>query len=126
MDNGASGHMTGEEEVFISLEEHSGQVTFADNSQGQILGIGKVGKDQNFSIKNVLFVQGLKHNLLSVCQLCDCGFSVLFLAHICYIVKNWEIIFTARRHNGTYIVYLDELVNQNIKCLSAISDQGAI
>ncbi len=42
MDSGASGHMTGEVEAFASLEEHFGQVTFADNSKGEIPCTGKV------------------------------------------------------------------------------------
>ncbi len=64
MDSGGAGHNTGEAEAFASLEEHCGQVTFADDSKGEILGIVKVGKSESSSIKNVLFVQGL--NIISL------------------------------------------------------------
>jgi hypothetical protein len=35
--------------------------------------------------QNVLFVDGLKHNLLSVSQMCDKGCEVLFTAKDCKI-----------------------------------------
>ena len=41
-------------------------VTFRDNAKGKIVGIGNVGNPKNPSIKNVLLVDRLKHNLISI------------------------------------------------------------
>lgn len=53
-------------------------MTFRDNSKGKYEGIGTISNNSNYNIENVLFVKGLKHNLLSVSQLCDRGFRVIF------------------------------------------------
>ena len=41
-------------------KQTSGKVTFGNNGQGNILGIGKIGKDPTNSIDNVYLVNGLK------------------------------------------------------------------
>jgi hypothetical protein len=82
IDSGCSKHMPGDKEKFITLFECKyGNVTFGNNAPGKVRGTGMVslrngkGKDQN-----VLFVDGLKNNLLSVSQMCDKGCEVLFTA----------------------------------------------
>ena len=47
-----------------------GKVTFGDNVKGKIIGIGQVGKKDSTYNEDVLLVNGLKHNLLSISQLC--------------------------------------------------------
>ena len=61
----------------------NGHVTYGDNNKGRILGVGKIGTNSSTSIENVLHVEGLKHNLLSVSQLCDRGYLVSFDSHKC-------------------------------------------
>ena len=53
-------------------------------NKGKIAGVGKIGTNPSTSIENVLLVDGLKHSLLSVCQLCDKGFLVSFDSHNCF------------------------------------------
>jgi hypothetical protein len=48
-------------------------VTFGDNNKGKILGINKVGAPPFTSIEDILYVEELKYNLLSINQLCDKG-----------------------------------------------------
>ena len=48
-----------------------GSVIFGDNAKGKVIGIGTIGKDYSTYIDNMLLIDGLKHNLLSVSQLCD-------------------------------------------------------
>nr|KYP50502.1 Retrovirus-related Pol polyprotein from transposon TNT 1-94 [Cajanus cajan] len=79
IDSGCSKHMTGDASKFIDpTPKRSGHVTYGDNNRGKILGIGKIGTNFSTSIENVLLVDGLKHSLLSVIQLCDKVFSVSF------------------------------------------------
>jgi len=53
-------------------------VTFGDDSKGKIVGIGNIKLGSSPMIENVALVNGLKHNLLSVSQLCEKGFNVIF------------------------------------------------
>ncbi len=74
--------------MFLDLQPHDGgTVAFGGNQQGRIVGIGKVGKKNSTSINNVFYVKGLKHNLLSIGQFCDSGYSVTFDKNKCEIRK---------------------------------------
>ena len=74
MDSGCSRHMTGDKSNFINLKfKDGGNVTFGDDSKGRVICIGKVGMNPSPCIDNVFLVDGLKHNLLSISQLCDNG-----------------------------------------------------
>ena len=46
-------------------------MAFGNGKSGTIVSIGKIDESLSRSIDNVYFVDGLKHNLLSVSQLCD-------------------------------------------------------
>ena len=71
--------MTGKSTFFIKLDEYDGGfVTFDDNGKEKIVVIRKVGKNFSSFINDVLLVDGLKHNLLSISQLCDLGYLVIF------------------------------------------------
>jgi hypothetical protein len=71
--------MTGDKNKFTSLTlKDGGNVKFGDNSKRKIIGIGNIGKTHSFVIENVLLVDGLKHNLLSISQLCDKSYNVIF------------------------------------------------
>ncbi|CAL8168366.1 unnamed protein product [Prunus armeniaca] len=71
--NGCSRHMTGEKSYFseISPECVSGMVTFGDGRKSKILGKGKIMATGTPSLDNVLLVENLQANLISVSQLCD-------------------------------------------------------
>jgi len=66
-------------------------------------------------------VDGLMHNLLSISQLCDKGFQIVFEANACKVVdiKNNQVKFIARRHRNVYVIDFDELSSFNVKCLIA-------
>jgi len=78
--------MTGDASLLIGLMmKHGGFVTYGDNNRGRIIGCGNIGVVGNLIIPNVLLVEGLKHNLLSISQLCDKGLQVTFQPEICLI-----------------------------------------
>ena len=65
--------------MFATLQSKDDRyVTFGNNSKGKIIGVGSIGKNSSPIIENVLFVEGLKFNLLSISQLCDKGNRVIF------------------------------------------------
>ncbi|XP_057975241.1 uncharacterized protein LOC131162650, partial [Malania oleifera] len=125
LDSGCSRHMTGDKGKFTSIvPKDGGYVTFGDNAKGRIVGVGKVGKDSSPTIDNVLLVDGLKHNLLSISQLCDIGYKVSFENDKC-IVENktdHKVLFTAERHENVYTTSLDNLASQQVTCFSAINE----
>ena len=56
-----------------------------------MVGLGKIAIFNNFSISNVILVESLSFNLLSVAQLCDLGFTCLF--------SIVDVVLTSKRHN---------------------------
>ena len=62
----------------LFLQKNEGYVTFGDNAKRRTIGQGNIGNDTSSLIESVLLVDGLKHNLLSISQLCDKGFKVIF------------------------------------------------
>ncbi|RDX73322.1 hypothetical protein CR513_47096, partial [Mucuna pruriens] len=124
LDSGYSCHMTGERSMFQDLRTKiRGWVTFRGNLKDKIVGVGRISKHSFPSIDNVLFVEGLKHNLLSTSQLCDSGYNVSFNKGE-YIVKdhNSLLIFSAKRQNNLYKINLTNLINQNVTYLVSINN----
>ncbi|XP_055960613.1 uncharacterized protein LOC126668274 [Mercurialis annua] len=103
-----------------------GNVTFGYDAKGQVVGIGKIGNSSSPSIENVWLVNGLKHNLLSVSQLCDKGYNVNFDSKACYVIQPMDntVIFKGNRRQNTYIIDLDTLENRDGKCLLSLSDES--
>jgi len=59
--------MTGDASKFVSITlKQEGHVTYGDNNKGKILSKGTIGNENNFLIHDVLYVEGLKHNLLNI------------------------------------------------------------
>ena len=81
IDSGASKHMTGLKESFVRLSEHESphKVKLGDDYQYPIKGSGEssymLDSGKSLTMKEVLFVPGLKKNLLSISALMqkECG-----------------------------------------------------
>ena len=115
LDNGCSKHMSGDKTKFVNLLlKH---VTYGDNNKGKILGRGTIGDKNSFLIHDVLFVEGLKHNLLSISQLCDKGYQVTFKLNMCEIrlPKSLEVLLIGKRINNVYLFYISH--SASIGCL---------
>jgi hypothetical protein len=101
--------MTEDKGKFLSLSESkSGNITFGNDAPGKIKGKGMVslsngkGKDQD-----VLLLDGLKHNLLSVSQMCDRGCEVVFTSKDCKIksVTSGQVVSKGiRTGNNVYVL----------------------
>jgi hypothetical protein len=109
IDNGCSKHMTRDKDKFLSLRESKlGSVTFGNDAPGKIKGKGMVslsnGKGKS---QYVLLVDGLKHNLLSVSQMCDRGCEVLFTSKDCKIrsINSGQVVAKGIRiENNVYVL----------------------
>ncbi|WVZ83617.1 hypothetical protein U9M48_030745 [Paspalum notatum var. saurae] len=101
--------MTSDFRMFTSLSgnvEEYDKITFGDNSKGKVEGLGKIEISSEYSISNVLLVDSLNFNLLSVGQLCDLGFQCLFKPNEVIVSKidGGEEVFKGFRHNNLYLV----------------------
>jgi hypothetical protein len=70
-----------EKKMFSSYEkikDSQDAITFGDESQGKVRGIGKIAITTEHSISNVFFVDSLDYNLLSISELCSIGYNYLF------------------------------------------------
>ena len=107
------------------IPKDGGVMKFADGVKSNIVGIGNVGKNNSDLITNVMLVEGLTHNLLSISQFCDQDYKVA-IEPSRSIVKDStsnKIILTAKGQDNTYVFYLDELLDQNVKCLASFVDE---
>lgn len=70
-------------------------------------------------INDVLYVEELKHNLLSISQLCDKGLKVTFKCDYYTIHKkdSSEIELKGIRHNNIYLIDLENASSSSITCL---------
>jgi hypothetical protein len=73
-------HDGGEENVHLLRQELDSQDTiiFGDENQGKVKGLGKIAIASEHSISNVVLVESLGYNLLSVSELCNMGYNCLF------------------------------------------------
>jgi hypothetical protein len=79
-DFGCSRHMTGDKGWFSSLVPMVTRryITFGDNGRGLVLSEGEIKVSDKITLRRVALVQLLGYNFLSVSQLLDEGFKVLF------------------------------------------------
>ncbi|KAK2403095.1 putative mitochondrial protein [Trifolium repens] len=127
LDSGCSRHMTGDASLFIKFKaKEKGYVTYGDNNKGIILGVGTIGNPSTITISNVVLVDNLKHNLLSVAKLCDKGFIINFKPTFCTIESNKDknVILKAIRHGNVYMLDLDDNCLSGAKCLITKNDES--
>jgi len=99
--------MTGDASQLTNLKlKPNGYVTYGDNNRRRILGVGDIGGNDKVIIKDVLLVDGLKHSLLNITQLCDKGYKITFEPNLCLIVdsKSSEIVLVGKRVNNVYML----------------------
>ena len=118
--------MSGEEQLFNNVTKQDlGSVTFGDNSKARAVGIGSVGFVGTTQVEQVLLIDGLKHNLLNISQLCDEG-NIITFEHDKCIIKSLETKktrFFAQRNKNMYVLQLKELVDQDVCLVANKSDQ---
>jgi hypothetical protein len=81
-------------------------ITFGDNNKGKVKGLGKIAISNDLSISNVLLVESLNFNLLSVAQLCDLGFECIFRVDDVEIINvdGSNLIFKGFRFENLYLL----------------------
>ncbi|KAI3719007.1 hypothetical protein L6452_19894 [Arctium lappa] len=121
IDSGCSRHMTGFKHLLHNcVEESAGTVSYANYEvTGYIRGHGSL-TNGTVTIKRVLYVEGLDHNLFSTSQFCDSQFQVRFTDKCCYIEdKDGRAVFKAKRNANLYSVNFPTLSASRPVCLIA-------
>jgi len=115
--------MIGDKSKFAKLElKEEGFVTYSDNNKGRILRSGVISNEASFNIHNVILVEGLKHNSISISQLCDKGFKVVFEPNHCLIYDVYgSIVLVGKRVNNIYLLNLHH-ASFSIHCLLTKED----
>ena len=89
LDSGCSRHMTRDWSLFKVFESKKcGNVTFGDGSKSHIKGKGIISLPGLPDIANVLYVKGMKVNLLSISRIYDQDFMVLFSKGKCLVMDE--------------------------------------
>jgi len=104
--------MTGEKSNFLSLTAaEGGTVAFGNGKSRTIVGIGKIGESLSHSIDYVYLVDGLKHNLLNVSQLCNKDNLVVFLPTRCLVVNmnTADVVLRGKQHKNVYKICISSL-----------------
>ncbi|XP_023750600.1 uncharacterized protein LOC111898952 [Lactuca sativa] len=104
LDNGCSRHMSGFKSLLEDFIEKDGSnVTYKDNGNYVVF-------------KSVCYVKGLQHNLISISQLCDAGYEVLFNKRKGKVLDQRSVIvLSGNQHNEIYV--LDMFSADNSLCL---------
>jgi hypothetical protein len=101
-------------------------IIFGDNGKGKVKGLGKIIISNDLSISNVLLVENLNFNLLSVAQLCDLGFNCIFRVNDVEIISvdGFNLIFKGFRYENLYLVVFNASEAQLSICLFTKSSVG--
>ncbi|TYK03453.1 Beta-galactosidase [Cucumis melo var. makuwa] len=109
LDSGATDHLTGSSEHFISYAPCAGneKIRIADGSLAPIAGKGQIVPFDGFALQNVLHVPKLSYNLLSISKITrELHCKAIFLPESVYFqdMSSGRTIGTARHSRGLYIL----------------------
>lgn len=110
IDTGCTKHMTNAISNLGWWNPCSEDVILADgkkvrakgHGEGRILGVRKDGEQIDVTLKEVLYVPGLSKNVLSVSQITEDGFKVIFGHRSCQIMGGDTVIAVGEKSGGLY------------------------
>ena len=99
--------MTGNKEFLVNIRPtQGGDVAFGNGLNCKILGICSLNFEGLPKLKNVMLVDGLRANLLSISQICDQGYTVNFDSEKCNVInkKNESVLRGFRSSDNCYTI----------------------
>ncbi|MCO5551463.1 hypothetical protein L7F22_004966 [Adiantum nelumboides] len=130
-DSSASRHITSRKDLFSSLDAAPAgkKVTCANNASYPIKGVGKIlitiSDGSDLCLPDVLYVPGIKKNLLSVSSLAKNGLRVIFEDDRCIVrdrENGYSLITTGTLENGLFV--LDRYEKQIQACIAKTKTQA--
>jgi hypothetical protein len=122
--------MIGDARMFNSINTNNSNgcdsITFGDNGKDKVKGLDKIAISNDMGIFNVLLVESLNFNFLSVAQLCDLGFKCIFGIDDVEIISvdGSNLIFKGFRYDNLYLVDFNASKAQLSTCLFTKSSMG--
>ena len=127
LDSGCSSHMSGRKDCFVNIKPSmKNMVKFANDNTLAAEGVGDVlimRKDGNRSvISNVLYIPGMKSNLLSIGKLVEKNYKVSIKDKMMRVLNsNGRLILMAQMsHNRTFKIELNVMEH---KCLAIAANR---
>jgi hypothetical protein len=123
--------MIGDSNMFSSLDDEAigyNDIIFGDNSKGEEKGLDKIAISNDHSLSNVLLVDCLKFNVLSVAQICDFGYKCTFTSDgvEVTILNGNDCIFNGFRYESLYLVDFSSSNANLTTCLFSKSSMGCL
>jgi hypothetical protein len=99
---------------------------FGDSGKSEVIGIGNISITDHQSLSNILLVDSLSYNLLSVSQLCGMGYDCMFTNVDVKILRREDssVAFMGRLKGKLYLVDFTTSKVTPETCLVAKSDKG--
>nr|GEX29790.1 retrovirus-related Pol polyprotein from transposon TNT 1-94 [Tanacetum cinerariifolium] len=118
LDSGCSKHMTGDRSQLTNfVSKFLGTIKFRNDHVAMIIGYGDY-QIRNVMILRVYYVDGLRHNLVSVGQFCDSNLEVAFRQHTCLICNLEGVdLLTGSQGNNQYTLSLGDMMASSLICL---------
>nr|GEZ64504.1 retrovirus-related Pol polyprotein from transposon TNT 1-94 [Tanacetum cinerariifolium] len=112
--SGCFRHVTRVKQYLHKYSKESGpKVVFRDKSLGDTKGYGSVNCN-GITFTRVAYVNGLKHNLISISQLCDANFKLSFTKTQGTILnEKVEVILIAPRRRDVYVIDMSSYNTDN-------------
>ena len=117
LDSGYSHHMMGNKSFFTSfIEFDGGNVTFGDGNASRVKDKGTICVPNIPNLKEVLYIEGLKANLISISQMCE--FNVQFSQNLCKVfdLNDVCVMIGLRTCDNYYIVSQKSLSSSSLGC----------
>jgi hypothetical protein len=122
--------MIGNDSMFTSLGDPGDHdhVTYGDNTRERVAVLERITITKDFSFSNILYVESLNFNLLSVAQLCDFGLMCTFDKYgvIVFHEKDKSLMFKGFRYRYIYLVDFSKKEASSITCLFSKTSLGWI
>ena len=78
----------------------TGKVTLGDAAIGSIIGKGKLNVQGQPSFDDIMLVEGLTINLITISQLCDQGLQVSFIKEQCFVIDDVKTLVMISTREG--------------------------
>nr|GEY24941.1 retrovirus-related Pol polyprotein from transposon TNT 1-94 [Tanacetum cinerariifolium] len=113
-------HMTGNLKLLCNfVEKFLGTVRFGNDQFAPILGYGDLVQ-RNVTINQVYYIEGLNHNLFSVCQFCVADLEVAFRKSTCFVRDlQGNDLLIGNHGSDLYTISLQESTSSTPLCLMA-------
>jgi hypothetical protein len=111
--------MTRDKKYLNEVKSYSNSyVTFNDGAKGRNRGIGKLVSPGLPSLDDVLLIEGLTTNFISIRQLCEQGFNVHFNKSECIVSNQDQEVIRSTKSKDKCYMWTPQNKRQGITCLS--------